>query len=129
MGAVIQLDEARATLALADVVSQYVKVTAQVKELEAEAKALRGDIFAALDAAGTDTTEIGTYKVTRSARRSLQQEKAVSTLDAASLTDCVQTVRVADQKAADAAVTLGLLDADMWAACFSSTPVLTVKAH
>jgi uncharacterized protein involved in exopolysaccharide biosynthesis len=129
MATVINLNEARTTLALADVVTRYAQVTAQVKELEAQAKALRGDIFAALDANESDALEVAGYKVTRSARRSLQQDKALATLDAAGLSDCVVTTRQADQKAADAAVTLGLLDGAAWAACFSSTPVLTVKAR
>lgn len=129
MATVISLDAARSTLALADVVARYAQVTAQAKELEAQAKALRGDIFAALDANESDALEVAGYKVTRSARRSLRQDAAVAVLDAAGLADCVVTTRQADPKAADAAVTLGLLDADTWAACFTTTSVLTLKAH
>lgn len=126
---VIHLEAARSALAMAEMVTRYAEVTAQVKELEAEAKALRARVLAELDYLGTDALEVSGHTVSRSYRRAIQQEAAVATLDAAGLADCVQTVRMADAKAAEAAVTLGLLDRDAWSACFSVSPVLTVKAH
>lgn len=125
----IHLEAARSALAMAEMVTRYAEVTAQVKELEAEAKALRARVLAELDYLGTDALEVSGHTVSRSYRRAIQQEAAVATLDAAGLADCVQTVRMADAKAAEAAVTLGLLDRDAWSACFSVSPVLTVKAH
>ncbi len=126
---VIHLEAARSALAMAEAVVRYAEVNAQLKALETEAKALRLDIFSALDANESDAVEVGGYKVTRSARRSLKQEVAVAVLDEAGLADCVITTRQADPKAAEAAVTLGLLDAGTWAECFTTTPVLTLKAH
>ncbi len=126
MGAtVIRLEAARAAMDLAATVARYAEIQAQSKALEAEQKDLRSVILGALGAHDVGALEIANYKVTRSQRRPLDNERAVALLDAQGLADCTRTVRRADQKAAEAAVTL--LDGGAWAECFTSMPVLTVR--
>ena len=112
---------------MATMVARFTEISAQTKALEAESKALRGEILSALDVHEVDSLEVGAYKVTRSQRRSLDNERAVALLDAQGLADCIRTVRQADPKAAEAAAVLGLLDGAAWGQCFTEAPVLTVR--